>query len=57
MLSVLVIAGCKESIKDEVMERENELSLKETVLCLMLDHFNYLQGTQGNQKKVNYSGY
>lgn len=49
---MLIIAGCKEGIKDEVMEGENKLSLKETVLCLTLDHFIYLQGTQGNQKKV-----
>ena len=26
--------------------------LLESTLCLVLDHYTYLQGTQGNQKKV-----
>ena len=26
--------------------------LLESTLCLILDHYTYLQGTQGNQKKV-----
>ena len=37
--------GCEEG------EREDS-PLPVTGLCLLLDHFTYLAGTQGNQKKV-----
>ena len=41
--------------------REEELvsgsPLAEKVLCFLLDHFSYLQRTQGNQKKVKQQHY
>ena len=40
-------------IGEEDMEVvQGDGSSLESTLCLVLDHFTYLQGTQGNQKKV-----
>ena len=38
----------------EVREEDMEVDgpSLESTLCLVVDHFTYLQGTQGNQKKV-----
>ena len=48
------VASKEEGLgKEEGQEGgEKDPSLLETALSLMLDHFTYLQGTQGNQKKV-----
>ena len=66
LLSVLVLAASVSSPRGpgEKNDAENKCesgerlmvddALLDTVLCLLLDHFTYLQGTQGNQKKVRY---
>ena len=38
--------------KEDMAMVEGDGPLLESTLCLVLDHFTYLQGTQGNQKKV-----
>ena len=48
-VQVSLLLGLLVSTTKSVDRIENVL---EKVLCLLLDHFCYLQKTQGNQKKV-----
>ena len=57
LASLLVLAGkecdgCLSSTSDSNGELRGNAHLVNTTLCLLLDQFNYLQSTQGNQKKV-----
>ena len=53
LLALLASASINVSCREEETLDKNEAApLAEKVLCFLLDHFTYLQGTQGNQKKV-----
>lgn len=61
LTSLLVLAGresevCHSSASDRSGELQKQVTgnthLVHTTLCLLLEQFNYLQSTQGNQKKV-----
>ena len=51
LLALLTSAASREEVSG-AGERGDCALLMEKVLCIVLDHFSYLQGTQGNQKKV-----
>ena len=49
LASASINVSCRE---EETLDKSEAALLAEKVLCFLLDHFTYLQGTQGNQKKV-----
>lgn len=51
-VSLLLALLTSATSREEVSGAEERALLMEKVLCIVLDHFSYLQGTQGNQKKV-----
>ena len=52
LLALLVSASNVSCKEEETLDESEAAPLAEKVLCFLLDHFTYLQGTQGNQKKV-----
>ena len=60
-MSVLVLASqqekltdetCIEGAREEGSQSGEKKQTAQNTLHLLLEHFNYLQSTQGNQKKV-----